>query len=492
MWFPARDFLAGSQGREVPLRRDRYDLVVIGCGPAGEKGAAQAAYFGKRVAVCEGGRLGGACVHTGTLPSKCLRESALHLSGFRNRGLPETWLPVPKPIRVETLMAHRNRVARLETERIARNMERHGIELVRGRAEILDANTVFVRGPEGERRLETSVILIATGSRPHRPADVPFDLNDVYDSDEILDLDFVPRSLAVVGAGVIGCEYATMFAALGVEVTLIEPRERLLPFLDEEIATLLDGSFGALGIARRYGWSVSEVRVERPGDVRFRATEARTGRTEDLRAEKLLYCAGRQGNTEGLGLERVGVVPDKRGLLKVDERFRTSCPTIYAAGDVIGFPALASTSMDQARVAMCHAFDLKYKTGLSHILPFGIYTIPEVSMAGETEQALAARGARYEVGRAAYADNARARILGQPEGLLKLIFRPEDRRILGVHILGERASEVIHVGATAMQLGATIDLFIDAVYNYPTLGEMYKYAAYDGLGRLAKRQEERR
>jgi NAD(P) transhydrogenase len=464
---------------------DPFDLVVIGSGPAGEKGAVQAAYFGKRVAVIERGALGGACVNTGTLPSKCLRESALHLSGLRTRGIAGVSCDLSPTVRIEQLMEHKARVCEHERERIAWNIARHKCELVRGTAEILDPETVLVRGAAGERRLKTRVILVATGSRPHRPRDIPFDLEEVYDSDEILRLDFVPRSLAVVGAGVIGCEYASMFAALGARVTLVEPRERLLPFVDDELADALVRSFRAMGVDVRFGTSCEAVRVVGPNDVA--ATLKTSAGTEELRTQKLLYAAGRSGNTEGLGLERVGVKPDKRGQLAVDEHFRTTCPTVYAAGDVIGFPALASTSMDQGRVAMCHAFDLKYKTALARNLPYGIYTIPELSMVGETEQALRARGEDYEVGRAHFRENARGRICGAAEGLLKLVFRPADKRLLGVHILGEAAAELVHMGLTTIQLGGTIDAFIDAVYNYPTLSEAYKYAAYDGLGRLAKR-----
>jgi NAD(P) transhydrogenase len=478
---------------------DTFDLVVIGSGPAGEKGAAQAAYFGKRVAVVERGPLGGACVNTGTLPSKCLRESALHLSGLRTRGIAGLGCELPPhAVRVDRLMAHKARVTGEEADRIRRNLERHGCELVRGTAEILDPETVLVRlAGGGERRLSTRVILVATGSRPHRPKNIAFDRNEIYDSDEILALDFVPRELAVVGAGVIGCEYAAMFAALGTHVTLIEPRDRLLPFVDDEIAEALLRSFRAMGMEVRFGAAVEAARVEGRNDVRVTlrrgpsaeggAGEGAAAGREEMRVEKLLYAAGRSGNTEGLGLERVGVAVDKRGQIAVDEHYRTACPTIYAAGDVIGFPALASTSMDQGRIAMCHAFDLKYKTALARHLPYGIYTIPEISMVGETEQAIRARGEDCEVGRAFFRDNARGKIVGAAEGLLKLVFRPADRRLLGVHIVGESAAELVHIGLTVLQFEGTIDAFIQAVYNYPTLGEAYKYAAYDGLGRLAKR-----
>lgn len=465
---------------------DTYDLVVIGSGPAGEKGAAQAAYFGKRVAVVERGPLGGACVHTGTLPSKCLRESALHLSGFSTRGIAGIACEIPSAVRVDALMAHKAHVAHDETERIKKNLDRHKCDLIVGTAEILDPHTVLVRDSAGrERRLATQVILVATGSRPHRPKDIEFDLNEIYDSDEIMTLDFVPRALAVIGAGVIGCEYAAMFAALGAKVTLIEPRDKLLPFVDEEITDALVRSFKSMWMDVRFGWSCEAARVVAKDDVVL--TLKKGEKHEEMHVQKALYAAGRSGNTAGLGLERIGVPVDKRGALTVDEHYRTACPNVYAAGDVIGFPALASTSMDQARVAMCHAFDLKYKTSLARNLPYGIYTIPEVSMVGETEQSMKQKGEDYEVGRAYFRDNARGKIVGAAEGILKLVFRPSDKRLLGVHIVGEQAAELVHVGLTTMQFEGTIDTFISAVYNYPTLSEAYKYAAYDGLGRLAKR-----
>jgi NAD(P) transhydrogenase len=462
-----------------------YDLVVIGSGPAGEKGAAQVAYFGKRVALVERLReVGGACVHTGTLPSKCLRESALYLSGLRSSGISGVAFSVKENVRVDELMAHKEYVCSTEVARIHRNLERHRIDLYAGAAEFQDPRTVLVRQSDGsEVRLTAPVALIATGTRPHRPADIPFDREAIWDSDEILDLDHVPSSMIVVGAGVIGCEYAAMFAAIGVRVTLIEPRDSLLPFVDDEVADTLLKSFRRQGIMLRFNAATEVVRAPSPDRVEVKLKDGTV-----LEAERLLYAAGRTGNTDGLGLERLGIKPDKRGLISVNERYETTCPGVYAVGDVIGFPALASTSMDQGRVAMCHAFDLKYKTALARQLPYGIYTIPEVSMVGDTEQDARRRGEDYEIGRAYYRDNARGRIVGDQEGFLKIVFRPDDKKLLGVHIVGERAADLVHIGLTVMQFGGTIDAFIDAVYNYPTLGECYKYAAYDGLGRLARRR----
>jgi NAD(P) transhydrogenase len=461
-----------------------YDLVVIGSGPAGEKGAAQVAYFGKRVAMVERlPEVGGACVHTGTLPSKCLRESAIYLSGLKARSIKGVTYEVKRDVRVDDLMAHKEYVCSTEVDRIHRNLDRHRIDLYKGHAEFLDPHTIAVKQPDGATlRLTAPIALIATGTRPHRPADIPFDREAVWDSDEILELDKVPRSMIVVGAGVIGCEYAAMFASLGVKVTLIEPRERMLPFVDDEITDALVVSFRASGMDLRFNASLAKTEVL-GNEVRATLKDGTV-----LEAERLLYAAGRSGNTDRLGLDRIGVKVDKRGLIAVNENYMTACPGVYAVGDVIGFPALASTSMDQGRVAMCHAFDLKYKTALARLLPYGIYTIPEVSMVGETEQDCQKRGEDYETGRAYYRDNARGRIIGDQQGFAKIVFRATDKKLLGVHIVGERAADLVHVGLTVMQFGGSIDAFIDAVYNYPTLGECYKYAAYDGLGRLAGRK----
>jgi NAD(P) transhydrogenase len=460
-----------------------YDLVVIGSGPAGEKGAAQVAYFGKRVALVEREpKPGGACVHTGTLPSKCLRESALYLSGLRAAGIKGVELQVKSQVRVDELVAHKEFVCSTEVERIHRNLDRHKIDYYQGRAEFLDPRTIAVRRSDGsELRLSAPVTLIATGTHPHRPSDIPFDHDYVWDSDEILELQQVPRSMIVVGAGVIGCEYASMFSVLGVKVTLVEPRERILPFIDEDVSQALIRSFKEFGIEMRLNSGLASCKVE------GREVLANLRDGTQVRAERLLYAAGRSGNTDGLGLERLGIKPDKRGNIPVNERYETTCPGVYAVGDVIGFPALASTSMDQGRIAMCHAFDLKYKTALNRFLPYGIYTIPEVSMVGDTEQELVKRGEDYETGRAFYRDNARGRMLGDQQGFVKIIFRPSDKKLLGVHVVGERAADLVHIGLTVLQFGGSIDAFIDAVYNYPTVSECYKYAAYDGLGRLARR-----
>jgi NAD(P) transhydrogenase len=460
---------------------DRYDLVVLGCGPAGEKGAAQAAYFGKRVLVAERAPSpGGAMVHTGTLASKTLRESALVISGLRSHlfGVP---LGLGRMPTIDELSYRRNAVAHEEVDRIHQNMGRHGIEYVRARGSFVDAHTIRLWSPRGERVVRAERVLIATGSRPARPPGFAFERPEICDSDEIVVLDRLPRSMAVVGAGVIGCEYASIFAALGIDVTLVDGRERIMPFLDREVGERLVRELRRIGVKERLRADVKTCRVPRDWDVRL---ELSTG--EEVAAECVLVAAGRQGNVEELALEAAGVAIGRRGLVTVNEWCQTNVPHIYAAGDVIGFPALASTSMEQGRVAMCHAFDLKYKTSVSRLLPYGIYTIPECSFVGATEEDLQKTGTAYEVGKAELRENARGKILGET-GFVKLLFAVADKRLLGAHIVGERATELVHVAQVVLATGGTIDAFIELVFNYPTLGEAFKYAAYDGLGRLAAR-----
>lgn len=460
-----------------------YDLVVIGVGPAGEKGAAQAAYFGKRVACVErADEPGGAAVHTGTLPSKTLRETAIFLSGFRQRELYGLSVEMNPDLAVPKLLSRKNAVRELEVARIRWNLERHNVPLLRGAARFLDPHTIELSGSGGEpRRITSDVFLVATGSRPHHPPNIPFDDDDIDDSDTILQIDRLPKSMVVVGGGVIGCEYASIFAAMRVQVTLIEGRPRLLSFLDTEIAERLRGAMQAIGVTFHLGRTTKTIsRVQGRGIV----TVLDDGR--EIAAEKVLASSGRSGWTEGLGLEGVGVEVDKRGYVKVDSDYRTTKANVYAAGDVIGFPALASTSMDQARVAVCHAFGFEYKRQVSELLPFGIYTIPEVSCIGLSEEGAKEKGLDFVVGRAFYRDNARGKIVGDKDGVIKLVVERGTKKVLGCHCIGERASELVHVGQAVMLLGGTVDAFIDMVFNYPTLGEMFKYAAYDALGAMAR------
>ena len=459
---------------------DTFDLIVIGCGPAGEKAGAQAAYFGKRVAVIERDRnVGGSCINTGTVPSKTLRESALYFSGLKQRGLYGIDYSLKENLSVQDFMHHERAVVEMERQRIVKNLEAHHIELVRGQAAFEDTHTVAVNGANGVCRLRGEIVLIATGSRPHRPAEIAFDDVHTFDSDTFLQMDRIPKSLAVIGGGVIGCEYASIFMALGVEVTLVDGRDRLLPFLDNEISDRLRDRLAALGM--RFLFHERPTRVENStGGARLTMKSGKV-----LQTDAALFAAGRRAAVDGLALEKADLAINDRGYIPVNENFCTAVPNIYAAGDVIGFPALASTSMEQGRVAVCHAFGFKYKQRVASMLPMGIYTIPEISAAGETEESCKEKKIDFCVGRAHYDNNARGHIIGDTAGMLKLIFARENRRLLGVSLIGEGATELIHVGLAILDTGGSIDEFIQQVFNYPTLSEMYKYAAYDGMGNLA-------
>jgi NAD(P) transhydrogenase len=459
---------------------ENFDLLVIGCGPAGEKAGAQAAYFGKRVAVIERAtHMGGSCINTGTVPSKTLRESALYFSGLKQRGLYGIDYSLKENLTVQDFMHHEREVVEMERQRILKNLELHHIELVRGQAAFEDAHTVAVISASGARRLRGEVILIATGSNPHRPPEIAFDDVHTFDSDTFLQMDRIPKSLAVIGGGVIGCEYASIFIALGVEVTLVDGRDRLLPFLDAEISDRLRDRLVSLGT--RFLFNERPVTVENSAKgVRL---SMKSGKT--LETDAALFAAGRRAAVDGLALEKAGLAINDRGYIPVDENYRTTVQNIYAAGDVIGFPALASTSMEQGRVAVCHAFGFKYKQRVASMLPMGIYTIPEISAAGETEESCKEKKIDYCVGRAHYENNARGHIIGDTAGMLKLIFARADRKLLGVSLIGESATELIHIGMMILDNGQSIDEFIQQVFNYPTLSETYKYAAYDGLGNLA-------
>jgi NAD(P) transhydrogenase len=463
---------------------ERYDLIVIGSGPAGEKGGAQAAYFGKRVALIEReAHVGGAGINTGTVPSKTLRETALYFSGLDRRGLYGVDYTVKADLTVHDFMYREQNVVGSLREVVGQNIARHKMDLIRGQACFEDPYTVRVRSEgEPDRILAADVILIATGSVPSRPEGIPFEDPRIYDSDEILSMEQLPRSLAVVGAGVIGCEYTTTFAALGIHVTLIDGRDRLPTFLDAEIADQLRLQMQFLGIDVRLREGVTSY-VPEADAVRL---ELESGGV--IKVDAVLVAAGRIPNVHGLELERMGLAVSERGLV-VNEHYQTAVPHIYAAGDVIGFPALASTSMEQARVAMSHAFDLKSKTRVAPIFPLSLYTIPEIGMAGETEDSCREKKIDYCTGRASYRQNARGQIVGDLSGLVKLVFRYPDKTLLGVHVIGEAATELVHVGLMVLMHGGTIDAFINAVFNYPSLGDAYKYAAYDGLGAVDRRSQ---
>ncbi|MES1173030.1 MAG: Si-specific NAD(P)(+) transhydrogenase [Myxococcales bacterium] len=462
---------------------EHFDLVVIGAGPAGEKAAAQAAYFKKRVAIieCEP-EPGGAAVHTGTLPSKTLRETALYLSGYHARELYGVALEVDRHATLPRLMSRKNAIAAAESRSFRKNFAHHDIRYIQGRGRLLDAHTVSVTPSNGdEQRLGADFVLISTGSKPHRPPDIDFADEWIHDSDEILTIHDIPTSLTILGGGVIGCEYACMFAALGVRVTLVDARAEILPFLDAEIVARLKAAMIKLGIQL--------VQGQRWTTVLRTATGVTTNLTDgtSIANQQLLFAAGRTGCASDLGLDRVGLAPDSRGYIPVDAQYRTKVPNIFAAGDVIGFPALASVSMEQGRVAMCHAFGFGYKKAVAAEMPYGIYTIPEVSSFGETEETCKEKKIDYVVGRALYENNARGKIQGDLEGITKLVVDANTRKLIGIHVIGERATELVHIGQTAIHLGGTVDLFIDMVFNYPTLADSYKYAAYDCLAALAKR-----
>ena len=474
----------------LPPHVDHFDLLVLGAGPAGEKGAAQAAYFGKKVCLIERApKPGGAAVNTGTIPSKTLRETALYFSGLRQRGLYGVEYHVKPDITIGDFMYRERAVIEAEWALIDENLARHDVTVVQGSARCVDAHTVEVtRGKEAPRRITADIILVATGSHPLRPDEIPFDHEVVVDSDSLLTLTEIPQRLIVIGGGVIGCEYAGTFAALGVRVTLLNQRERLLTQLDADISEALRAEMTRrLGVQVMLNAEVASVTVD--GDAKKYATVTLLDGTT-LVADVVLYSVGREGTTQELGLADIGVRTNSRGFIIVDDRFRTTVPSIYAAGDVVGFPALASTSMEQARVAMCHAFDLKYKERVSPVLPYGVWTVPEIAMVGETEESTGAKGISYETGSSSFRINPRGQIIGDLDGFVKLIFRRDDQKLLGCSIVGEGACEMIHTAAAVISFGGTIDYFIQAVFNYPTLSDAYKYAAYDGLQRLAKRNSQ--
>ncbi len=455
---------------------EHYDLLVIGSGPAGEKGAAQAAHAGKRVALIErAAHMGGTGINTGTVPSKTLREAALFYSGLRQRGLQGIQYSLKENLSLADLMQREQVVTARERKLTARNLENHQIDLLHGTASFVDAHTVRVIYAAGVREVSGDVILIATGASPHRPPEFPFDGELIHDSDTILQLKRLPKTLAVVGAGVIGTEYASIFTALGVQVTLIEPRERMLPFVDYEMIRRLQDRLTALGLQFKLGHRILSV-DRQPASVRLTLDSPAT-----LEYDNVLVASGRQGNIYGLGLEQIGVATSDQGLIVVNDRYQTSVPHIYAAGDVIGFPALASTSMEQGRAAMARAFGLPYKEHITSILPFAVYAIPEISMVGLTEDECRDREIPHLIGRSTYEDNPRGQIIGDTTGMVKLIFSPQDKKLLGAHIIGEQASELIHIAAHVLMAHGTLDVFSDAVYNFPTLADAYKAAAYNGL-----------
>ena len=462
-----------------------YDLVVIGSGPGGQKAAIQAAKLEKRVALVERKAVvGGVCINTGTIPSKTLREAVMYLSGYRERGFYGSSYTVKQNITIEDLLFRTDQVIRHEVDVTRHQLMRNRVELLSGSASFSGPNTVRVEqaSDNGHREISAESIVIATGTEATKDDHIPFDGTSVTISDDIIRLDRLPRTLSVVGAGVIGCEYATIFATLGVRVTLIDKRTRLLPFIDSEIGEALAYHMRENRVMLRLGEEVSGIeRVEDDHGIRVKIHLA-SGK--DVTTDKVLYSIGRTGATGKLNLQAAGLDADDRGRIKVNASYQTKVPNIYAVGDVIGFPSLASTSMEQGRLAACHAFRVP-ATSLPDLFPYGIYTIPEISYVGKNEEELTQQNVPYEVGKARYKEIARGQIIGDSTGLLKLIFHQETRELLSVHIIGEHATELIHIGQAVLACPGKVDYFINAVFNYPTLAECYKVAAFDGINRLA-------
>jgi NAD(P) transhydrogenase len=452
-----------------------YDLLVIGSGPAGQRAAIQGAKLGRSVALVERRELGGVSVNWGTIPSKTLREAIVYLTGLSQRATYGQSYRVKEEITVEDLWLRTQRVIDGEVDVVRDQLLRNHVQIVPGSARFLDPHTVLVSGKE-ERRVSADRVVIATGTRPAHPPEVEFDDKTILDSDDLLHLDRIPHSVVVVGAGVIGIEYASMFAALGAKVTVVEKRVRLLEFCDAQITEGLQYHLRDVGVVFRLGEEVTAVERHAEGAL----TQLASGK--QIASEVVLYAAGRQGETEDLELERAGLEADERGRIVVGPDYRTAVEHIFAAGDVVGWPALAATSMEQGRLASAHAFG--EEASMSQLLPIGIYTIPEISYVGRTEEELTDAAVSYEVGISRYRELARGHILGDTHGLLKLLVSREDRTILGVHVLGTNATELIHIGQTVMGLNGTIDYLVDTVFNYPTLAESYKVAALDARNRL--------
>jgi NAD(P) transhydrogenase len=461
----------------------KFDLVVIGSGPSGRRAAIQAAKLGKSVMVIENRlRLGGVSVHTGTIPSKTLRETVLNLSGWRERGFYGLSYRVKKDIEGADLGARLRKTLDYEIEVLEHQFARNGVRTFGGKARFKDEHSVSVIDHDGEEHVfGFDYAVIAVGTSPYRPANITFDDHTVLDSDSLISELRVPRSLTVVGAGVIGIEYATIFSALDVPVTIIEPRDNFLDFIDREIIEEFTHDLRKRGVTLRLGGKVE--RVERDGQG-WAIAILNDGR--QVRSDMLLYAAGRVGATADLGLEHCGVVPDERGRLKVNpETFQTQIPHIYAAGDVIGFPALASTSMEQGRIAALHAFGATMPHA-PDFFPYGIYAVPEISTVGLTEARVRAQNIPYECGVARFSETSRGHIMGLQSGMMKMIVSLETRKLLGVHIVGEGATELIHIGQAVLNLNATLDYFVENTFNYPTLAEAYKIAALDAWNRMPR------
>lgn len=460
---------------------DKYDLVIIGSGPAGQRAAIQAAKLDRKVAVIERSfQIGGACVHTGTIPSKTLREAVLYLSGWRQRGFYGRSYRVKERITSDDLMQRLDITIRHEIEVLMHKLHRNFVDTIAGSARFESPHRLHVDLASGETtQIEAERIVIASGSRPVRPANVPFDMPNIVDSDNILEMNGIPRTLVVVGAGVIGVEYASILSALDIDVTLVDGRKEILGFLDREIVGEFEHHLRDRGVSIRLGETVESVETHDENNLTVHLASGKR-----VRANMALFAAGRQSNTDELGIDKAGLETDERGRLLVDGNFRTNVPHIYAAGDVVGFPALASTSMEQGRQAGAHACDRPISVAAADLFPFGIYAVPEMSVVGKTEEELREAGVPYESGIARFRETSRGQILGLREGLLKILVHLEDHRLLGVHIVGEGATELVHIGQAVLAHDGKLDFFVDAVFNYPTLAETYKIAALDAWNKL--------
>jgi NAD(P) transhydrogenase len=467
-----------------------YDLCVVGSGPAGQKAAIQAAKLGKAVCVVEARDVVGGCaINTGTIPSKALREAILNMSDGPIPAMPTAadFMAAARRATMSNLWKSCQRVIEAEIELVRGHFSSNTIRVVHGTGHFKDPHTMDVQGPSGHEEVRSRFFLLAVGTRPAKPDNLPFNQTDVITSDQVLQLDELPKSVMVVGGGVIGTEYASMMGALGVKTTLVEGRTRLLDFVDSEITEALQYHLRQAGVTLRLGEKVVSVNVvgatAGSQSVNKLLAEAVLESGKTIRADCLLYCAGRQGNTDALNLASAGLSADERGRLTVNEHFQTAVPHIYAAGDVIGFPALASTSMEQGRLAACHMFGQRAES-MENLLPYGIYSIPEISMVGWTEEALTKSAIPFEAGVAYYREIARGQLLGDEIGMLKLLIHQESHAILGVHIIGTGATELVHIGQCAIAFKATVEYFISTVFNYPTLAECYKVAALNGLNKL--------
>jgi NAD(P) transhydrogenase len=461
-----------------------YDIVVIGSGPAGQRAAIQSAKVDKRAALIERKAvIGGVCINSGTIPSKTLREAVIYLSGYRLRSIYGESYTVKQNITMEDLLFRTDHVIRHEIDVTRHQLQRNGVEVINAEAAFVDPHTLRLTMVDrsGERTVTAAHVLVAVGTEATRDPKIPFDGQNIFVSDDILSMKKLPRTLAVIGAGVVGCEYASIFSTLGVRVTLVDRSRRLLPFVDAEVVEALDYHLRQNRMTLRFCETVSGIELAQVGaDTRVKIHLA-SGK--EIVAEKALYSIGRTGATAKLNLGSAGLKADERGRLKVNEHYQTEVPHIYAAGDVIGFPSLASTSLEQGRLAACHAFGIEAKSTPA-LFPYGIYTIPEISYVGKNEEELTQANVPYEMGKAGYREIARGQIIGDNIGMLKILFHRESRELLGVHIIGESASELVHIGQAVLSLGGTIDYFVNNVFNYPTLAECYKNAAFDGVNRL--------